>query len=201
MIRVLIADGLRLTREALSVVLASEPGIQVVSQVARGDEVVPSALRTHPNVALLDAGLTGLDGISAAAQLKAASPTCRTVLMTAVERPGLLKAALAAGVEGLMSKGVSVKELTDTIRKAARGDCVLDPRLVTDALRTSDNPLKERDVDVLRLAAQGHTPQEIARMLHLSPGTVRNNLAAINRKIGARNRIEAIRVASARGWI
>ncbi|OII65157.1 DNA-binding response regulator [Streptomyces sp. CC53] len=201
MIRVLIADGLRLTREALSVVLATEPGMQVVAQVARGDEIVPSALRTRPNVALLDTHLSGLDGISAASRLKTALPTCRVVLVTALEHPGALRTALAAGVEGFVGKGVSVKELTDTVRKAARGESVLDPRLVTDALRTPDNPLNERDIGILRLASKGHTPQEIAETLHLSPGTVRNNLAAIKHKIGARNRIEAIRTASARGWI
>lgn len=78
---------------------------------------------------------------------------------------------------------------------------MLDPRLVTDALHTPDNPLSERDRELLRLAAHGHTPPEIAEILHLSPGTVRNNLAAVNRKVGARNRIEAIRTATALGWI
>ncbi|WP_171170745.1 response regulator [Streptomyces sp. I05A-00742] len=201
MIRVLIADGLRLTREALSVVLASEPGMHVVAQVPRGDEVVPQALRTRPTVALLDADLPGLDGISAAKQLKAALPPCRIVILTTPERAGALRTALEVGVEGCMSKGVSVKELTDSVRKVARGERVLDPRLVTHALHAPDNPLSDRDRELLRLAAHGHTPQEIAEVLHLSPGTVRNNLAAINRKVAARNRIEAIRTASARGWI
>lgn len=201
MIRVLIADGPRLTREALSAVLVSEPGIQVVSQVPRGDEIVPSALRTCPNVALIDTNLPGLDGISAAAQLKATLPTCRIIIVATLDRPGTLRAALTTGVEGFVGKGVSIKELIYAVRKVARGDRVLDPRLVTDALRTPDNPLNERDIDILRLAAQGHTPQEIAETLHLSAGTVRNNLAAINRKVGARNRIEAIRTASTRGWI
>ncbi|QEV64399.1 DNA-binding response regulator [Streptomyces spectabilis] len=197
----LIADGLRLTREALSVVLASEPGMQVVAQVPRGDEIVPNALRTRPTVALLDAHLPGLDGISAATQLKAALPRCRIAILTTPERASALRTALEVGVEGFMSKGVSVNELTDSVRKVARGDRVLDPRLVTDALHAPDNPLSERDTDLLRLAARGHTPPEIAEILHLSPGTVRNNLAAINRKVGARNRIEAIRASSARGWI
>ncbi|WP_433549475.1 response regulator transcription factor [Streptomyces sp. CA-294286] len=197
----LIADGLRLTREALSVVLASEPGLHVVAQVSRGDEIVPNALRTGATLALLDADLPGLDGISAAAQLKAALPSCRIVVLTTLERAGALRTALEVGVEGVMSKGVSVNELTDSVRKVARGGRVLDPRLVADALHTPSNPLSERDTDLLRLAAHGHTPPEIAELLHLSPGTVRNNLAAINRKVGARNRIEAIRTAAARGWI
>lgn len=201
MIRLLIADGLRLTREALSVVLASEPGMQVVAQVPRGDEIVPNALRTRPTVALLDTHLPGLDGLSAAAQLKAALPSCRVVILTTLERASALRTALEVGVDGFMSKGVSVNDLTDSVRRVARGDRVLDPRLVTDALHTPVNPLSERETDLLRLAAHGHTPPEIAEILHLAPGTVRNNLAAVNRKVGARNRIEAIRTASAHGWI
>ncbi|MEU7148964.1 response regulator transcription factor [Streptomyces sp. NPDC045470] len=201
MIRVLVADGLRLTREALSAVLASEPGVHVVAQVPRGDDVVPSALRTRPNVALLDANLPGLEGISAAAQLKSALPACRIIIVTAPDRPGALRTALKTGVDGVVSKGASVRELADTVRTAARGERVLDPHIVADALHAPDNPLSERDVAILRLAAQGHTPQEIAGTLHLSPGTVRNNLAAINRKTGARNRIEAIRTAATHGWI
>lgn len=201
MIRVLIADGLRLPREALSAVLSSEPGMHVVSQVPRGDAVVPSALRTLPDVALLDAGLPGLDGVTAAAQLKAALPSCRVVIVTPPERPGSLRTALDTGVDGVLGKGLSVKELAETVRKVARGERILDPQLVTDALHAPGNPLSRRDIDILRLAAQGHTPAEIAEVLHLSPGTVRNNLAAINRKVGTRNRIETIRTASARGWI
>ncbi|WP_425474309.1 DNA-binding response regulator [Streptomyces alboniger] len=197
----LIADSLRLTREALSVVLASEPGMHVVAQVPRGDEIVPNALRARPTVAVLDAELPGLDGTTAAARLRAALPSCRIVILTTSERAGALRTALEVGVEGFMSKGVSVKELTDSVRKVARGERVLDPRLVADALHAPENPLSERDTEILHLAARGHTPPEIAGILHLSPGTVRNNLAAINRKVGARNRIEAIRTASARGWI
>ncbi|WP_424888240.1 response regulator [Streptomyces sp. XH2] len=201
MIRVLIADGLRLPREALSAVLSSEPGVRVVSQAPRGDAVVPSALRTRPDVALLDADLPGLDGVTVAAQLKAALPCCRVIIVTAPERAASLRAALSTGVDGVLGKGLSVKELAEAVRKVARGDRILDPQLVTDALHAPDNPLSRRDIGILRLAAQGHTPAEIAEVLHLSPGTVRNNLAAINRKVGTRNRIETIRTASARGWI
>ncbi|GAA0448678.1 response regulator [Streptomyces stramineus] len=201
MIRVLIADGLRLPREALAAVLSSQPGMHVVAQVQRGADVVPSALRARPDVALLDVNLPGTDGVSAATGLKAALPTCRVVLVTAPERPDTLATALKSGVEGCVGKNASVRELAETVRKVARGDRVLDPQIVADALDAPDNPLSRRDIDILRLAARGHTPTEIAEALHLSPGTVRNNLAAINRKVGTRNRIETLRIASARGWI
>ncbi|WP_378738841.1 DNA-binding response regulator [Nocardia brasiliensis] len=201
MIRVLIADNLRLPREALAAVLSGEPGMQVVALVARGNEIVPSALRARPNVALVDINLAGLDGVSAATQLKSTLPGCRIIIVTTPNRPDALKSALAAGVDGLLSKGASIEALTDAVRRVSRGDRVLEPQTVAEALHAPGNPLNERDVDILQLAAQGQTPGEIAETLHLSPGTIRNNLAAINRKVGARNRIEAIRVAATRGWI
>lgn len=201
MIRVLIAGGQRLPREAVAAVLSGEPGMQVVSQVALGTEVVASARRTRPNVALLDVELAGLDGVSAAARLKSVLPDCRVIVVTTPNRPDVLRSALAAQVEGFLSKGASIDALTATVRRVAHGDRVLDPQAVTEALHGPGNPLGARDVDILRLAARGRTPDEIAVALHLSPGTIRNNLAAINRKVGARNRIEAIRIAADRGWI
>ncbi|WP_194838029.1 response regulator transcription factor [Nocardia sp. XZ_19_369] len=201
MIRVLIAGGLRLPREALAAVLSGVPGVQVVSQVGLGSAVVPGALRTRPNLALLDADLPGLDGVSAAAQLKSAVPECRVIIVTGPSRPDVLRAALAVRVEGVLSKGASIEALTDAVRRVAHGDRVLEPQAVAEALGGSENPMTARDLEILRLAAQGRTPGEIAEALHLSAGTVRNNLAAINRKVGARNRIEAIRIAVGRGWI
>ncbi|MFC9438611.1 DNA-binding response regulator [Nocardia sp. NPDC057030] len=201
MIRVLIAGGQRLPREAVAAVLSGVPGIQVVAQVELGTEVLASARRTRPNVALLDAELAGLDGISAGARLKSVLPDCRVIIVTTPDRPDVLRAALAAQVEGFVSKGASIDALTDTVRRVAHGDRVLDPRAVTEALHGPGNPLNARDVDILRLAARGRTPAEIAAALHLSPGTMRNNLAAIKHKVGARNRIEAIRIATDRGWI
>lgn len=201
MIRVLIAGGQRLTREALAAVLTNAPGVQVVAQVPLGTEVVPSARRTRPNVALLEAELPGLDGISAATQLRSVLPDCRVIIVTAPNRPDVLSAALAAKVAGFLSRGASIDALTDAVRRVARGDRVLEPEAVAEAMRVPDNPLSARDIEIVRLASQGRTPEEIGAALHLSAGTVRNNLAAINRKVGARNRIEAIRVAVSRGWV
>ncbi|MEU7144368.1 response regulator transcription factor [Nocardia sp. NPDC046473] len=201
MIRVLLAGGQRLPREALAAVLSGTPGVQVVSQVSLGTEVVSSAQRARPNVALLDADLPGMDGVSAAARLRSILPDCRVIIVTAPNRPDVLRSALAARVDGFLSKGASIDALTDTVRRVARGDRVLEPQAVAEAMHGPGNPLSTRDIDMLRLAAQGRTPDEIAAALHLSPGTIRNNLAAINRKVGARNRIETIRIAAGRGWI
>ncbi|NNH75260.1 response regulator transcription factor [Nocardia uniformis] len=201
MIRVLFAGSLRLPREAMATVLSGVPGVDVVAQVPLGTDVVPSALRTRPTIALLDADLAGLDGVSAAVQLKSALPGCRVLLMTPPNRPDLLRSALAARVEGLLSKDVSISALTDAVCRVARGERVLEAHTVAEVLHMPGNPLGARDIDILRLAAAGRTPGEIAAALHLSPGTIRNILAAINRKLGARNRIEAIRIATHSGWI
>lgn len=201
MIRVLIGGGPRLPREAMAAVLSALPGLRVVAQVGLGTEVVPCALRTDPTIALLDADLPGLDGISAAARLHAVLPGCRVVLVTPPHRPDLLRAALTAEVDGLVSRGAPLTALTEAVSQVAQGRRAIEPQAFVEALRAPGNPLGAREVETLRLAAQGRTPGEIAAALHLSAGTVRNNLAAINRRIGARNRIEAIRIATARGWI
>ncbi|MGX1770692.1 LuxR C-terminal-related transcriptional regulator [Nocardia brasiliensis] len=201
MIRVLIAGSLRLPREALATILAGESSVEVVAQVSLGTDVVPSALRNRPNLALLEANLAGLDGISAATQLKAALPGCRVVMVMPPHRPDLLRSALDARVEGLLSTGASIAALTDTVRRVAHGESVLEPQAVEEALRGPANPLSARDIDILRLVSQGYTPIEIGAALHLSPGTVRNNLAAVNRKLGTRNRIETLRAAARHGWI
>ncbi|WP_306364500.1 response regulator [Nocardia sp. CC227C] len=201
MIRVLIASGLRLPREAMAAVLSGIPGVQVVAQVATGTAVAPCAVRTGPNVAVLDADLPGLDGISVAVRLRSAPSDCRVVLVTPPNRPDLLGRALTAPVDGLLSRSAPLEALTDTVNRVAHGERVLEPHAVAEALHTPDNPLGAGEVGILRLASYGHTPEEIGAALHLSAGTIRNKLAAINRKIGARNRIESIRIATTRGWI
>lgn len=201
MIRVLIASSLRLPREAIATVLSGIPGVQVVAQVGVGPEVTPCALRTDPNIAVLDADLPALDGISTAIRLRSALSGCRVVLVTPPNRPDLLARALRSPVDGLLSRSASLDALTDTVNRVARGERVVEPYAVAEALQAPDNPLNAGEMDTLRLAAQGHTPAEIGAALHLSAGTIRNRLAAINRKVGARNRIETIRIASTRGWI
>ncbi|MGV9411618.1 response regulator transcription factor [Nocardia sp. NPDC003693] len=201
MIRVLIAGALRLPREAMAAAVADIPGVQVVAQVSTGQEVTPCALRTDPNIAVLDADLPGVDGIATAQRLRSALARCRIVLVTPPNRPDLLQRALTVPVDGLLSRGASLDTLTDTVSRVAHGEQVIEAHAVAEALRTPGNPLSDSDIDILRLAARGLTPQEIGAVLHLSTGTIRNRLAAINRKSGTRNRIETLAIATRRGWI
>lgn len=201
MIRVLIAEDVRILRETLAAVLELEDDLAVVAAVERGDQIVPAALESRPDVAVLDIELPELDGLSAAALLREEVPGCRTVVLTGFARPGYLRRAMASGVSGFLLKHSPPGDLIDAIRKVVGGEQVVDPQLAVAALRKADNPLAVREVDVLRLAATGAEADEIAVRLSLSRGTVRNYLSSAVMKLNARNRVDAIRIAADEGWL
>lgn len=201
MIRVLLAEDQSLVRGALAALLDLEDDIEVVEQVARGDEVVPAAQAARPDVALLDIELPGLDGLQAAAQLRAALPGTRVIMVTTFGRPGYLRRAMDAGASGFLLKDAPATELASAIRRVAAGQRVVDPGLAVAALSEGGNPLSERERDVLIAARDLGTIAEIADRLSLSEGTVRNHLSAAIQKVGARNRAEAARLADEKGWL
>jgi two-component system response regulator DesR len=201
-IRLLLAEDQLVVRGALAALLELEPDLRVVAQTATGDDVVPQALVFTPDVALLDIDMPGsIDGLEAAAQLKEKMPTCRTLMLTANGRPGMLRRALDAKVDGFLLKTAPPEELTAAIRTVAAGGRVLDPALAVTAWDLAENPLTPREQDVLRELAGGAQPPEIAAALHLSTGTVRNVLTAIVGKLNARNRTDAVRIAREAGWV
>jgi two-component system response regulator DesR len=201
MIRVLIAEDMHLIRGALVALLSLEDDMELVAELDRGDEIVPAALRTRPDVAVLDIDLPGLDGLSAAEQLHQQVPECRTLVLTGLSQPGNLLRALKVHVRGFVVKDAPADTLADGIRRVAAGERVVDPDLVAAALETGSSPLTARETDVLRAAEDGITTDQIAAQLALSPATVRNYLSNAITKIGARNRIDAIRIARNAGWL
>jgi two-component system, NarL family, response regulator DesR len=201
MIRVLIAEDMHLIRGALVALLSLEDDMEVVAELDRGDEIVSTALVTRPDVAVLDIDLPGLDGLSAAAQLYEQLPECRTLVLTGLSQPGNLLRALQVHVRGFIVKDAPADALAQGIRRVAAGERVIDPDLVAAALETGSSPLTPRESDVLRAADDGITTDEIAARLALSPATVRNYLSNAIAKVGARNRIDAIRIARNAGWI
>ncbi|GAA3474300.1 response regulator transcription factor [Nonomuraea roseola] len=201
MIRVLIAEDVRILRETLAAVLELEDDLEVVAAVERGDQIVPAALESRPDAAVLDIELPGLDGLSAAALLTERLPECRVVVLTGFARPGYLRRATASGVSGFLLKHSPPGDLVEAIRKVVAGEQVVDPQLAMAALRKADNPLAAREVDVLRMAATGAEADEIAVRLSLSRGTVRNYLSSAVMKLNARNRVDAIRIAADEGWL
>jgi len=201
MIDVLLAEDMHMVRGALVALLNLEPDIRVVADVASGDDIIPTALRTTPNVAVIDIDLPGIDGLTAASELHERLPACRTLILTSLGRPGTLRRALSARVGGFILKDAPPAELADAIRAVAAGRRVVDSQLALAAWDSTDCPLTAREIEVLRLAAGGADAMEIAARLYLSVGTVRNYLTTIVTKLNARNRVDAIRIAQEVGWV
>lgn len=190
-----------MVREALATLLGLEDDIEVVAQVARGDEVLAAARAYEPDVALLDIEMPGLTGIEAAAQLRKALPDIRIVIVTTFGRPGYLRRAMESGAEAFLVKDAPASQLADAVRRVLRGERVIDPTLAAAALADGADPLTARERDVLRAVADGSVNAEVARSLLLSEGTVRNYLSTAIQKTGARNRAEAVRIAREKGWL
>jgi two-component system response regulator DesR len=201
MVRVLIAEDMRILRDTLVALLELEDDLEVVAQLASGDDIVPAALQHHPDVAVLDIDLPGTDGLTAAAELHERLPRCRTLILTGLGRSGTLRRALAAHVSGFMVKDAPAQELVEAVRRVAAGDRVIDPKLALAALDQGDNPLSPREAEVLKRYAAGASAAEIAAEIYLSYGTVRNYLASAVTKLGARNRVDAAHIANEAGWL
>jgi two-component system response regulator DesR len=201
LIRVLIAEDQAMIRGALAALLATEADIDVVAQVERGDRVLDEALRTKPDVALLDIEMPGKDGLTAAAELRAQLPSCRVLILTVFGRPGYLRRAVDAGVSGFLLKDAPPDELASAIRRTAKGEKVIDAQLAHAALSEGSSPLTPRERDVLAMSVRGASVEEVARSLHLTNGTVRNHLSIAIQKLNAHNRTEAARIAEEKGWL
>lgn len=201
MIRLLLAEDQGMMRGALALLLGLEEDIEVVAQVGAGDEIVPAALETRPDVALLDIELPGRSGLDAAADLRRQCPGCRVLILTTFGRPGHLRRAMEAGAAGFLVKDGPVEELAAAVRRVLAGETVIDPALAAAALSAGPNPLTPREVDVLNAAVDGATVADIAAKVHLSESTVRNYLSSAIGKTGTRNRMEAVRAARRQGWL
>ncbi len=201
MIRLLLADDQALVRGALAALLSLESDLEVVAEVDRGDGVLPAALEMLPDVAVLDIEMPGLDGIAAAAVLRDALPSCRVLVVTTFGRPGYLRRAMEAGASGFVVKDAPAEQLADAIRRVHAGLRVVDPALAAETLATGESPLTGRERDVLVAARSGGTVNDVAKLLVLSEGTVRNYLSSAMGKTGARTRAEAVLIAEQRGWL
>ena len=201
MITVLLAEDQHVIRAAIKALIDLQPDMRVVADVERGDQIVPAARAHRPDVAVLDIDLPGMDGLSAAAQLHAETPGCRCLVLTGLSQPVHVLRALQLQVRGFLRKDAPSADLSQAIRRVAAGQRVIDPELVAAALDTGVSPLTQRETDVLRCAATGASTQAIAATLFLSPATVRNYLSNAIGKLGARNRIDAIRIAREAGWL
>ncbi|WP_413803881.1 response regulator transcription factor [Streptomyces iranensis] len=201
MIKLLLAEDQGMMRGALALLLGLEDDFEIVAQLGNGDEIVPRALETRPDVALLDIELPGRSGLDAAAALREALPECQVLILTTFGRPGYLRRAMEAGAAGFLVKDGPVEELAVAIRRVLAGERVIDPGLAAAALSAGPNPLTQRERDVLSAAVDGATVADIAVKVHLSPATVRNYLSSAIGKTQTRNRMEAVRAARQNGWL
>ena len=200
-VRVLLAEDQAMVRGALVALLTLEEDIEIVAEASRGDEVVPAALDALPDIALLDIEMPGGDGLSAAVSLRERLPSCRVIILTTFGRAGYLRRAMESGAVGFLLKDAPASELARAIRRAMAGERVVDPGLAVAALSEGENPLTDREREVLAAAANGATIEDLARKLYLSEGTVRNYLSTAIKKLGVRNRVEAARRAERKGWL
>jgi two-component system, NarL family, response regulator DesR len=200
-IRVLLAEDQGMVRGALASLLGLEPDIEVVAQVARGDEVLGAARSVDPDVALLDIEMPGATGLEALGELRDALPGCRILILTTFGRPGYLRRAMETGASGFLLKDAPAQELASAIRRAVAGERVVDPGLAAAALSEGESPLTAREQEVLAASRNYATVADIAGALYLSPGTVRNHLSSVMQKLNARNRAEALKLAEEKGWL
>jgi two-component system response regulator DesR len=201
MIRVLLAEDMHMVRGALVALLGLESDIKVVAEVATGDRILPTALECTPDIAVIDIDMPGKDGLTAAAELAVRLPSCRTLILTSLGRPGTVRRALDGKVSGFMLKDAPADKLANAIRSVANGGRVIDSELALAAWGTASCPLTPRELDILRLTADGSNVSDIAAELFLSTGTVRNYIATVVTKLNARNRVDAIRIASEADWL
>ncbi len=200
-IRVFVAEDHTMMRSALISLLELETDLEVVGHSGRGDEALDQIVALRPDVALLDISMPGLDGLQVAAEVAERAPDCKTIILTAVGKPGELQQALHAKARGFILKHAPAEDLFNAIRSVFRGERAVDSVLAVAALDADSSAPTPREADVLRLIAGGASARQVAEALHLSEGTVRNYTSNLMARCAARNRVDLVRIARDRGWV
>jgi two-component system, NarL family, response regulator DesR len=200
MIRVLMLEDGQWNRAGFATLLNREPDIALVATADIELEIAPLAAQFTPDVVLVNTDYMVSQILPKVAELKAAAPKCAVIVLCDPTKRGMLPPRRRARRLSFVVKDTSVRQLAAAIRHVARGERVVDPRLEVAAIST-EKAVSTREWEVLGLAAEGETVAEIARRLYLSLGTVRNHLSSVITKTGARNRLDAIRIARKDGWL
>ncbi|MDQ0232092.1 response regulator transcription factor [Metabacillus malikii] len=200
MINVLIAEDQGMLRGALGSLLDFEDDIDIVGKASNGKEALQLILSLQPDVCLMDIEMPFMSGLEVASEVKKQMSSCKIIILTTFARPGYFEQAVKIGVDGYMLKDGSIDELAESIRSVMRGKREFSPELIFGSMK-NDNPLTDREKDVLRLAGEGKTSKEMSAELFLSAGTVRNYMSEIINKLEVKNRTEAVTVAKEKGWI
>ena len=201
MIRILIAEDQALVRGALAALLGLESDFAVVGLAADGRQALALCVEHAPDIVLTDIEMPHMTGLELATCLAERGAASRVMIVTTFGRSGYLRRALAAGVRGYLLKDAPADTLAAAIRTVHAGGRAVAPELALESWGGAQDPLSERERQVLRLAGEGRSSADIARQVHLSEGTVRNYLSEAISKLGAANRIEAYRMARDAGWL
>lgn len=200
-IRIVIAEDQALLLGALAALLGLEDDLEVVGKAANGQEALALCTALAPDIVLTDIEMPVMTGLELAGALAAAKSSCKVVIVTTFARAGYLRRALGAGVRGYLLKDAPAETLAAAIRTVHAGGRAIAPELALDCWGGGEDPLSERERQVLRLAGEGKSSGEIARLVCLSEGTVRNYLSEAISKLNAGNRVEAFRLARDAGWL
>jgi DNA-binding NarL/FixJ family response regulator len=209
MVRVLVVDDQRLMRDGLASLLSIQAGIQVVGTAANGQEAVEQAVVLHPDVILMDVRMPAMDGVHATAQVRSQLPNCKVLMLTTFDDEEYIIDALRAGASGYLLKDIPAHDLARAVLAAYQGIYQLDSAIASKLVAALSSPHKTvtsvnvptvsppfedltvREIEVLRLIAQGATNREIAEKLVLSEGTVKNHISNILSRLGLRDRTQA----------
>jgi two-component system response regulator DesR len=199
MIKVVLVEEMRLLRGALAALLEHDPDIKVVEGFGWSSPIVSRTAELRPGVVVLNTDLVG-QALSTAVEVEKTVP-CRCLILFDPRRPALVAMDNGVRPPSFMAQDAPPAVLANAVRRVADGELVMDPRVVSAALMVAQSPLTRRELEVLALTADGVPVPDIADRLNLSPGTVRNYLSAAVTKTKARNRIDAIRISRAGGWL
>ncbi|QHT59171.1 response regulator transcription factor [Paenibacillus lycopersici] len=198
--KVIVAEDQGMLRGALSALLDLEDDIEVVAQAEDGRQALEQIERFQPDICVMDIEMPHLSGLDVAEKLKEQGHACKVVILTTFSRSGYFQRAMKAGVRGFLLKDSPIDELGAALRTVSKGGRAVSPELAMSFFE-SENPLSEREREVLRLASEGLSANDIAGKLYLSAGTVRNYLSEAIQKLEAKNRIDAIGIAEKNGWL
>lgn len=197
MIRIVIAEDQKMLLGALAALIELEGDMEVVGRAGNGEEAIELVEQLQPDVCMMDIEMPGMSGLEAAERLR--SYPCKVIILTTFARAGYFERAVKAGVNGYLLKDSPSEELAESIRTIMNGRRVYAPELIDQAYN-EENPLTERESEVLLLMADGKNTKEIASQLYLTTGTVRNYISIILDKLDVSNRIEAIKRFREKGW-
>lgn len=197
MIRIVIAEDQRMLLGALASLLDLEEDMKVVGRASNGEEAVKLVHQHQPDICIMDIEMPVKSGLEAAEELKGVG--CKVMILTTFARSGYFERAVKAGAHGYLLKDSPSEELASSIRSIMAGRRIYAPELVDEAY-AEENPLTEREKEVLGLIADGKNTKEIASQLYITTGTVRNYISVILDKLGVSNRIEAIMHFKEKGW-